>query len=111
MRQMKGVKISCMASSILPPGTTMVLARLIQDLQRARPTLFISVPRLWLKFQQGVFAKMPPAKLDRLLGIPLLGKLVAAKIRKGLGLDQVIAAASGSAPVSYTHLDVYKRQM
>jgi hypothetical protein len=31
MRQMKGVKISCIASSILPPGTTMVLARLIQS--------------------------------------------------------------------------------
>jgi hypothetical protein len=42
----------------------------LQDLQRARPTMFISVPRLWLKFQQGVFAKMPPAKLDRLLSIP-----------------------------------------
>ena len=32
------------------------------DLQRARPTVFFSVPRLWVKFQQGVFAKMPPAK-------------------------------------------------
>ena len=42
----------------------------LQDLQRARPTLFLSVPRLWLKFQQGVFAKMPPAKLDRLLRHP-----------------------------------------
>jgi hypothetical protein len=31
MRQMKGVKISCIASSILPPGTTMVLARLIMN--------------------------------------------------------------------------------
>ena len=31
MRQTKGVKISCMAISILPPGTTMVLARLIQE--------------------------------------------------------------------------------
>ena len=27
MRQMKGVKISCIASSILPPGTTMMLGR------------------------------------------------------------------------------------
>jgi long-chain acyl-CoA synthetase len=51
----------------------------MQDLQRARPTLFISVPRLWLKFQQGVFAKMPPAKLDRLLRIPILGKLVVGQ--------------------------------
>ncbi len=30
MRQTKGVKIICMASSILPPGTTMVLARLMK---------------------------------------------------------------------------------
>ena len=37
------------------------------DLQRARPTVFFSVPRLWVKFQQGVNAKMPPAKLARLL--------------------------------------------
>ena len=64
----------------------------LQDLQRARPTLFISVPRLWLKFQQGVFAKMPPAKLDRLLGIPILGRIVARKVLKGLGLD---AGAAG----------------
>ena len=33
------------------------------DLQRARPTVFFSVPRLWVKFQQGIGAKMPPAKL------------------------------------------------
>src|SRR5512137_926549 len=71
----------------------------LQDLQRARPTLFLSVPRLWLKFQQGVFAKMPPEKLDRLLKIPVLGKVVAKKIRKGLGLDKVKLAGSGSAPI------------
>jgi len=52
------------------------------DLHRARPTVFISVPRLWLKFQQGVFAKMPPQKLNRLLGIPIVGKLVAKKVLK-----------------------------
>ena len=36
----------------------------LADLQRARPTLFLSVPRLLLKFQQGVFAKIPKEKLD-----------------------------------------------
>jgi long-chain acyl-CoA synthetase len=81
----------------------------MQDLQRARPTLFISVPRLWLKFQQGVFAKMPPAKLDRLLRIPLIGKLVAAKMRKGLGLDQVVVAGSGSAPIPPDLIRWYRR--
>ncbi len=71
----------------------------LQDLNRARPNTFISVPRLWLKFQQGVFSKMPPQKLERLLRIPLLGRLVARKVLKGLGLDQTILASSGSAPI------------
>jgi long-subunit acyl-CoA synthetase (AMP-forming) len=71
----------------------------IQDLNRAKPTMFISVPRLWLKFQQGVFSKMPPAKLNLLLSLPIIGGLVRKKILKGLGLDQVIVAGSGSAPI------------
>jgi long-chain acyl-CoA synthetase len=71
----------------------------LQDLNRARPNVFLSVPRLWLKFQQGVFTKMPAKKLDRLLRIPILGRIVARKVLKGLGLDQVLLAASGSAPI------------
>jgi long-chain acyl-CoA synthetase len=71
----------------------------VQDLQRARPTLFISVPRLWVKFQQGVHAKLPPEKLDRLLRLPIIGWLVRRKILKGLGLDQCRLAGSGAAPL------------
>jgi long-chain acyl-CoA synthetase len=68
-------------------------------MNRAKPTLFISVPRLWLKFQQGVTAKMPQAKLNRLLSIPILGKIVAKKVLTGLGLNEVGLAGSGSAPL------------
>jgi len=81
----------------------------LADLKRARPTTFISVPRLWLKFQQGVFAKVPPARLDRLLGIPIVGKLVARKILKGLGLDAVRHAASGSAPIPPGLIQWYRK--
>lgn len=81
----------------------------LEDLKRARPTTFISVPRLWLKFQQGVFAKMPPEKLDRLLGIPVVGKLVARKVLKGLGLDKVRHAASGSAPIPAELIQWYRK--
>ncbi len=81
----------------------------LQDLQRARPTLFLSVPRLWLKFQQGVFSKMPPAKLDRLLGFPVLGRIVARKVLKGLGLDQVRQAGSASAPIPAELIRWYRR--
>ncbi len=71
----------------------------VRDLQRARPTLFMSVPRLWMKFQQGVHARLPPQKLDRLLRIPVVGWLVRRRILKGLGLDQCHLAGSGAAPL------------
>jgi long-chain acyl-CoA synthetase len=81
----------------------------LQDLNRARPTTFISVPRLWLKFQQGVFSKMPPKKLDRLLSIPILRGIVGRKILKGLGLDQTLLAGSGSAPIPAELISWYRR--
>ncbi|MBP5991521.1 MAG: AMP-binding protein [Piscinibacter sp.] len=79
------------------------------DLQRARPTVFFSVPRLWVKFQQGVFAKMPPAKLERLLKIPLLRGIVKKKILGALGLDQCRFAAGGAAPMPPELLGWYAR--
>jgi long-subunit acyl-CoA synthetase (AMP-forming) len=81
----------------------------LADLQRARPTLFVSVPRLWTKFQLGVFSKMPPKKLDFLLSLPILGKIVGRKVLAGLGLDQVRLAASGSAPISAELIKWYRR--
>jgi len=81
----------------------------VDDLRRARPTLFISVPRLWLKFQQGVFAKMPPERLDRLLGIPIIGRMVGRKVLAGLGLSEVAMAGSGSAPIPPDLIQWYRR--
>jgi len=69
------------------------------DLQRAKPTVFFSVPRLWVKFQQGVSAKMPPAKLARLLKIPIISGIVRKKVLGALGLDQCVFAAGGAAPM------------
>ncbi len=79
------------------------------DLNRARPNVFVSVPRLWLKFQQGVFAKMPAKKLDRLLSIPILGKFVGRKVLTGLGLNKVLLAGSGSAPIPGELITWYRR--
>ncbi len=71
----------------------------LADMQRARPTIFFSVPRLWVKFRQGVHEKMPERTLRLLLAIPGVGMLVRRKIRKGLGLDQCHLAAGGAAPM------------
>ena len=74
----------------------------VADLNRARPTTFISVPRLWLKFQQGVFAKMPPKKLNRLLSIPILSGIVKRKVLKNLGLNMIEGYAM-SEDFAYSH--------
>lgn len=85
------------------------LESFMQDLQRARPTLFCSVPRLWMKFQSGVHAKMPAQKLRALLSIPIVNRLVRRKILKGLGLDQARYAFSGAAPLAPEVIDWYRR--
>ena len=79
------------------------------DLQRARPTIFFSVPRLWVKFQQGVHHKMPPARLQLLLSLPVVGGLVRKKVLKALGLDQCRIAAGGAAPMPVALLAWYRK--
>ncbi|MBI3350673.1 MAG: AMP-binding protein [Burkholderiales bacterium] len=77
------------------------------DLQRSRPTIFFSVPRLWVKFQQGVQAKMPPQKMNKLLRLPIIGGLVRKKVLKALGLDQCRIAVGGAAPMPVALLEWY----
>jgi len=80
-----------------------------RDLKRARPTIFISVPRLWVKFQSGVHARISPTKLKVLLALPIVGKAVAKKIRHGLGFENCRNYGSGSAPISPLTLKWYER--
>jgi long-chain acyl-CoA synthetase len=79
------------------------------DLQRARPTVFFSVPRLWVKFQQGVLAKMPAQKLDRLLRLPIVNRIIRKKVLGALGLDRCEFAAGGAAPMPPDLLRWYAR--
>ena len=81
----------------------------VQDLQRARPTIFFSVPRLWVKFQHGIHSKMPAKKLNFLMSLPILGGIVRKKILTGLGLDQCRIAAGGAAPMPAEVLGWYRR--
>jgi len=81
----------------------------IADVSHAQPTTFLSVPRLWTKFQSQILARMNDKKLQRLLRIPIVGKLVAKKIRTGLGLGQCLHFASGSAPIPADTLRWYQR--
>ena len=80
------------------------------DLQRARPTVFFSVPRLWVKFQQAVEredaageAAAPAAASRSSRGI------VSKKVLRALGLDACEFAAGGAAPMPPELLRWYAR--
>lgn len=71
-----------------------------EDIKRASPTLFFAVPRIWTKFYQKVNDAMPPAKLRKLLRIPLLSGLIRKKILTAMGLQDCRVALSGAAALS-----------
>ncbi|MCE7556294.1 AMP-binding protein [Aliivibrio fischeri] len=80
----------------------------IEDVKMHRPTLFISVPRLWTVFQQRIQDKLPQKKLAILLKIPFVSGLIKRKLADGLGLDQARVLGCGSAPVSASLLKWYE---
>ncbi len=94
-------------------GTTVTFVESLDtfadDLRSAEPSLFISVPRLWMKFQGGILKKMPPKKLNRLLKIPVLNNVVRNKIKKQLGLHNARLCGSGTAPISPAILEWYRQ--
>jgi long-subunit acyl-CoA synthetase (AMP-forming) len=80
-----------------------------RDVRNTEPTLFISVPRLWTRFQMGVLANMPQKKLDFLLSIPIVRGIIGNKIRTKLGLQKARLCASGSAPIPVATLQWFHR--
>ncbi|GIU46436.1 AMP-dependent synthetase [Shewanella algidipiscicola] len=71
----------------------------VDDVKRARPTVFFSVPRLWSLFQKNIIDKIGYKKLNFLLKVPIISSIVKGKIRQGLGLEHCHLLGSGSAPI------------
>ena len=80
-----------------------------QNLSESQPTVFLGVPRIWTKFQQGVLTKLPRKKLNVLLSIPLISSLIKKKIRTGLGLQQATNVFTGAAPTPTSTIKWFKR--
>ncbi|GLP95379.1 AMP-binding protein [Paraferrimonas sedimenticola] len=81
----------------------------VDDVKRAAPTLFLSVPRLWTLFQKNIIEKIGESKLNLLLSLPIIKGLVAKKIRAELGLAHARVLGCGSAPVAPSLLEWYNR--
>jgi long-subunit acyl-CoA synthetase (AMP-forming) len=80
-----------------------------QNIKDAKPTVFLAVPRIWLKLQQGILSKFSQAKLNFLLSLPLVSFFVKSKVQKSLGLDHVTLPVTGAAPVSRELLEWFAK--
>ncbi|RWU18924.1 AMP-binding acetyl-CoA synthetase [Pseudomonas alkylphenolica] len=80
-----------------------------EDLRRARPTIFLSMPRLWGKFYQGINDKIDPHVQATTFADPVEGPLMKAQILSVLGLDQVHTGLSGSAPLPVKVMAWYRQ--
>ena len=80
-----------------------------QNLSETQPTVFLGVPRIWTKFQQGVLAKLPQKKLNVLLSIPIISSLIKKKIRIGLGLNSATNVFTGAAPTPTSTIKWFER--
>ena len=79
------------------------------NLEEASPTVFLGVPRIWTKFQQGILTKLPQNKLNILLSIPLISSLIKKKIKKGLGLNNARNIFTGAAPTPVALIKWFSR--
>lgn len=79
------------------------------DLEKCQPHLFMAVPRIWAKFQEKILEKIPQKKLNILLKIPFVNRLIKNKLKQKLGLKNAEYTFSGAAPLSVSLMHWFKK--
>jgi long-chain acyl-CoA synthetase len=86
----------------LSSGSTISFTESLQKFQEnlvhEQPTIFGGVPRIFAKFQEGIFKKLPEEKFNRLRVIPVLNIFFKKMIIKKLGLSLASPIVCGAAP-------------
>ena len=109
------------------------LSKIKDYLMEVHPTIFLAVPRVWEKFEAALRGKLAEStglkaslakwareteleafRTEMDTGQPvksfsrtLANKLVISKIKEALGLDQLLVALSGAAPISVSTLEFF----
>ncbi len=79
------------------------------QLPQVAPTMFVAVPAVWTRLQHGILDKLPQKKLDKLLALPVINKVIRKKILTTLGLQNVHFAITGAAPIPLSQLKWWKK--
>ncbi|MBK6621009.1 MAG: AMP-binding protein [Saprospirales bacterium] len=80
-----------------------------KNLADTQPTVFLAVPRIWSKFQQGILKKLPQSRLNILLAIPIINGVIRKKVKHSLGLSRARNIFTGAAPTPASLIRWFKR--
>jgi long-chain acyl-CoA synthetase len=78
------------------------------DIHRARPTIFLAVPRLWVKFYLDISKRVPLIAQSFIFKLPKIDQFAKNTILTELGLDQVRVAFTASAPMQANIIAWYR---
>jgi len=84
------------------------LSTFSSNLVNTNPSIFIAVPRIWVKIKQGIERKFGGAKrFQKVISLPIIGGFIARRIIKKLGLFNAKYCLTGAAAISSDTLDWY----
>ena len=66
-----------------------------KNLADVKPSVFLAVPNIWIKIQQGIMANTP--RLEAMLRIPKVAEDIKKRIRMSIGLDNTKLIISGAS--------------
>jgi long-subunit acyl-CoA synthetase (AMP-forming) len=78
-----------------------------KNLADTKPSVFLGVPNIWAKLQQGVMAKTP--QLDAMLRMPKVADQVKKKIRMAIGLDNTKLVISGASAMPSSTIEWFQK--
>ena len=78
-----------------------------KNLADVKPSVFLGVPNIWIKLQQGVMAKTP--QLDAMLRMPRVADQVKEKIRMALGLNNTKLVISGASAMPASTIEWFQK--
>lgn len=78
-----------------------------KNLADVQPSIFLGVPNIWIKLQQGIIKKTP--KLDVLLRIPKVADQIKEQIRTAIGLNNSKLAISGASALPSSTIEWFQK--
>ena len=78
-----------------------------KNLADTKPSVFLAVPNIWLKLQQGIMANNP--RLDAMLRIRNAAEEIKKKIRISIGLDNTKLIISGASALPTSTINWFQK--